>query len=108
MGCFSYICQECDEPINSDSFDGDKVELFLLKGGKVLQHMSGRYDSYGRVFEAPDGWTAMDWFKIVDMHFDESNDSGIAAIHSIHWDGRSPTKISDDDPDQGWSSTRFI
>ena len=37
MGCFSFICDECGEPVNSNSFDGELVELFLLKKGKVIQ-----------------------------------------------------------------------
>lgn len=50
MGCFSFICKECNKPVNSDSFQGEMVKLFLLKDGKVIQQMEGEYDSYGRVF----------------------------------------------------------
>lgn len=50
MGCFSFLCKECNKPVNSDSFEGEMVKLFLLKDGKVIQQMEGEYDSYGRVF----------------------------------------------------------
>ena len=50
MGCFSFMCKECGKAILSNSFSGQKTELFLLKDGEVIQHMSGEYDSYGRVF----------------------------------------------------------
>ena len=52
MGCFSFMCNECDKPILSSSFSGQKVKLFLLKDGKIIQNMEGEYDSYGRVFIA--------------------------------------------------------
>ncbi len=51
MGCFSFMCKECKEPINSTSFQGEMVHLFLLENGKVIQKMSGEYDSYGSVFK---------------------------------------------------------
>lgn len=50
MGCFSFLCKECNNPINSSSFEGERVRLFLLKDGQVVQEMEGDYDSYGRVF----------------------------------------------------------
>lgn len=50
MGCFSFMCKECDTSIRSDSFSGELVKLFLLKDGKVIQEMEGEYDSYGCVF----------------------------------------------------------
>jgi hypothetical protein len=50
MGCFSYMCKECDKPVLSTSFAGQDVWLFLLKDGKVVQQMDGEYDSYGRCF----------------------------------------------------------
>jgi hypothetical protein len=50
MGCISFLCKECGQGVNSDSFKGEMVKLFLLKDGKVLQEMEGEYDSYGRVF----------------------------------------------------------
>ncbi len=50
MGCFSFMCKKCGKAILSSSFRGQEVELFLLKDGRVIQHMSGEYDSYGQVF----------------------------------------------------------
>lgn len=51
MGCFSFKCLECGRGIRSSSFSGEKTHLFLLKKGKVIQKMTGEYDSYGRVFK---------------------------------------------------------
>ena len=59
MGCFSFMCKECGEAILSDSFSGDPVELFLLDEGKVIEQMSGQYDSYGRVFD--DNQDSIEW-----------------------------------------------
>lgn len=50
MGCFSFKCQNCGKGVLSSSFGGEKVKIFLLKDSKVIQHMEGQYDSYGRVF----------------------------------------------------------
>ena len=50
MGCFSFMCKECEKPILSTSFSGQEVKLFLLNKGEVIQEMEGQYDSYGRVF----------------------------------------------------------
>lgn len=50
MGCFSWMCKECGKAVLSTSFEGQRVKLFLLKDGKVIQEMEGDYDSYGRVF----------------------------------------------------------
>ena len=51
MGCFSFKCQKCGRGVKSSSFSGEKTHLFLLKKGKVVQQMTGEYDSYGRVFK---------------------------------------------------------
>lgn len=50
MGCFSFKCLECGRGVRSSSFTGELVHLFLLKEGKIIQKMTGAYDSYGRVF----------------------------------------------------------
>ena len=50
MGCFSWLCKECGKGILSSSFDGQECKLFLLKDGKVIEMMEGRYNSYGAVF----------------------------------------------------------
>jgi hypothetical protein len=105
MGCFSYICKKSKLPITSKSFGGDKVHLFLLKDGKVLEHMYGEYDSYGRVFtdkKCTDSFEwKMDWDEVVDLHFNDNPGDGVAAIHAAYYDGVAPTTISDDDPNQG-------
>jgi hypothetical protein len=112
MGCFSYICKKSGEPILSTSFSGDAVYLFLLKDGKVIEEMYGNYDSYGRVFGTEEsknehldnesfGWEH-EWGSCIDLHFNDKNDDGFAAILAEFYDGVHPTTISEDDPNQGW------
>jgi len=108
------MCKECGKAILSDSFSGQPVELFLLKNGKVIEHMSGQYDSYGRVFI--DGtqrkevkyklmksveWK-MDWSDVVTLDCGKDATSGIAAIHTKCYDGQFPVTKSAPDPHQGW------
>jgi len=114
MGCFSFLCKECGDPILSNSFRGQKVRLFLLKDGKVLQQMEGEYDSYGRVFTKdldnsiewddplPDKPTGDPWLHVCDLMHDAGEGSGIAAVHSKCWTGTVPTTESSSDPNQGW------
>lgn len=116
MGCFSFICQKSGKPVNSSSFKGDRVHLFLLKDGKVIEHMYGNYDSYGRVFsdkkdpkdtsltDASSFEWKMDWGIVVDLMFDKDRSNGIAAILEPFWKEGDPypTERSNDDPDQGW------
>jgi len=59
MGCFSFLCKICGEPINCDGFVGEHVNLFLLEKGKVVEQLTGQYDSYGRVFD--DAGNSVDW-----------------------------------------------
>jgi len=126
MGCFSFICKECNESILSNSFTGQSVELFLLKNGKVVQHMSGEYDSYGSVFKqntqvqevkhelmSSEHWNdpfldesnqneIENWKKVCDLMFDKDKSNGIAAIHTKCWDKKNPITRSKNDPNQGW------
>ena len=116
MGCFSFICKKSGEPILSSSFSGDAVHLFLLKEGKVIEHMFGNYDSYGRVFSNKKDkkdtsltdttsfeWK-MDWGDVCDLMFNTDGSNGIAAILEPYWkEGDSyPIERSEDDPNQGW------
>lgn len=116
MGCFSFLCKKTGEPILSSSFSGDAVHLFLLKDGKVIEHMFGNYDSYGRVFsneKLPDDdsltdttsfeWK-MDWGDVCGLMFDDNKSNGIAAILAPYWNEGDPypTERSEDDPNQGW------
>ena len=128
MGCFSYICKTCKKGINSDSFTGESVKMWLLKDGKVVESMEGQYDSYGRVFrdestmttlvrltvDGPFGekmpelkpsieWTK-GWGEVCKLHFNDSHKDGIAAIHTKCFKGHIPRTISKDDPDQGWNA----
>jgi hypothetical protein len=116
MGCFSFICQKSDKAVLSSSFSGDAVHLFLLKNGKVIEHMFGNYDSYGRVFsnvKDPDDravtdktsfkWK-MEWGDVCDLMFSSNTNNGIAAILAPYWKEGDPypTERSEDDPNQGW------
>jgi hypothetical protein len=105
MGCFSFLCKKCGRPINSDSFRGQRVHLYLLKNGRVIEHMNGEYDSYGRVFDEHGEsikWK-MPWDKVCNLMFHDNKNNGICAVHE-----RCLTKIfmpttrSEDDPNQGW------
>jgi hypothetical protein len=125
MGCFSYMCSECEHPICSDSFSGEHAILMLVKDGTVIEWMQGEYDSYGRVFKMDPRpykqkefglrdvttsyeWTVMDWGDIVDLHFHGNSESGIAAYHSGCFNGdMENVDVSDDDPEQGWEDYRF-
>jgi hypothetical protein len=119
MGCFSYKCKECGEPINSDSFSGEMVKLFLLKDGKVIEKMEGPYDSYGGVFtiEKDDhnnliynidttiSWK-MDWGDVCDIMDTDDKSEGVAAIHSACYRGVDPIDVSEFDANQGWGKMK--
>lgn len=108
MGCFSFICQGCKTGVNSETFSGERVHLWLLKDGKPIEHMEGQYDSYGRVID-DDGndieWS-MPWHDVCELMHNVKKDDGIAAIHSACFDGNVPTVQSEGDPEQGWNPLR--
>lgn len=104
MGCFSYLCKVCNKPVNSTSFSGEGVKLFLLQNGEILEEKQGDYDSYGGVEEYHE-WTN-DWNDIVDLQFNSNEQDGIAAIHTHCWNGEVPTTQSDDDENQGWGKLK--
>ena len=104
MGCFSFICQVCGQPILSNSFRGERVRLFLLENGKIIEEMEGEYDSYGRVFDDNSEsikWTN-EWNKVCDLMFNPKKENGIAAIHTKCSKTLIPTVKSNSDPNQGW------
>ena len=104
MGCFSFLCKKSGKPAYSTSFGGSPCHLFLLKDGKVLEHMYGNYDSYGRVFNGKDGsfeWQ-MDWQEICNLMFNDNPGDGMAMILDRYYKGVPPTEQSEDDPEQGW------
>ena len=107
MGCFSFLCQKCGKGIKSNSFNGERVHLFLLKNSKVIEQMEGPYDSYGRVFnkEMKSMRWLTPWSAVCDLMFEGSNRSGIAAIHTRCFDGVIPTEQSEHDPMQGWGES---
>lgn len=106
MGCFSYMCKISGKPALSTSSDGSPVHIFLLKDGKVLEHMYGNYDSYGSVFtadlEESFKWK-MDWGKACNLHFNNNPGDGFALILAKYYvEGEFPTTKSLNDPNQGW------
>lgn len=98
MGCFSYKCKECNEPVNSDSQDGELVRIFLLEGGKVLEEMTGAYNSYGAVYGID--W-AKPWREVCALSFDSNQGNGLAYVH-LNCFKEVPTTQSERDPNQGW------
>lgn len=115
MGCFSFICKKSGEPVLSSSSSGDAVHLFLLKNGKVIEHMFGNYDSYGRVFTNELDTTVkhelyksfewnMEWGDVVELMHSNDKSNGIAAILAPFWQEGDPYPIerSERDPNQGW------
>lgn len=94
MGCISFFCKESNKNIQED----EPVYLFLLKDGKVIEEMYGKYDLYGRV----DGfkWDT-DWNEICELVFTGNKSNGIAAIREVAFKGLIPTQKSVDDPNQG-------
>jgi hypothetical protein len=124
MGCFSFMCKECNEPVNSDSFSGELVHLFLLKDGKPIDYMKGQYNSYGRVFaelrpqvDDPNikhhlgksyQWK-LPWSDVCDLMSSQSPEyHGMAAIHDRCTTGVVPTTRSEDDEYQGWGNYEDI
>lgn len=106
MGCFSYLCAVSGEQIQSTSFDGDPVHIFLLVDGRAVEYMHGNYDSYGRVFDGNGSsfeWE-MNWGKAVDLHFDGNIRNGFAMIKDEWFNKVYPSTISYDDPEQGWGN----
>lgn len=83
MGCFSYICSICGEPIVSDP-KAEHVTLYSIrrKDNVVVESMAGLYDSYGTVHKDPNSdkwdnyeWEVFDWDEICE---------GKAYIHAVH------------------------
>lgn len=110
MGCFSFKCKKCNKALLSDSVSGHQCHLFLLKGGKVIESMSGQYDSYGRCFTedlSDSHMWSIGWSSVCDLMFTSSDDDGMAAYHQQCYDGVHPTTISEDDPNQGWDDDEW-
>jgi len=101
MGCFSYKCKSCDNPIWSDSFNGHQCVGFYLLNGKVIEEVRGEYNSYGGTFEKP-SWSSDEWGRMVDVHYNDDNTSGFAFFHEACYNSELPTTKSADDPFQGW------
>jgi hypothetical protein len=125
MGCFSYICPFCGKGVQSSSFDGQHCHIYFLDKGKVVEEMTGAYDSYGRVFQdggthkmlsepieehdnwETDGesieWKYAKWGTLVEMSFGDDIKTGFAIVHTkCKPNNYTPTKRSENDPNQGW------
>ena len=102
MGSFSYMCQRSGKPVNRY----DRCYLFLVIGGEIKETMYGNYDGYGRVLSKSRGYKYFNWDKhwddIVNIHFNDNNNDGIAAILADHYDGIPPTEQSEYDDYQGF------
>ena len=104
MGCFSFICKNSGKSAKSDSLSGDRVHLYLLKNGKVIESMHGNYDSYGRVFDSRGEsmeWK-MEWGDVCNLMFNDKKGDGIALVLDKHQNGTIPTTISEQCDSQGW------
>ena len=105
MGCFSYLCNICGEPILSDSFNGELVVLFRVRDGVLVEAMAGPYDSYGRCFKEDllesYQWIE-EWNKMCNVHLDPTTTDGEVAVHQRCLLRYFPFISSDRDPEQGW------
>ena len=114
MGCCSCLGKKCGRGIQSTCCSGQQCHLFVLKNGKVIEKMSGQYNSYGQVFiegtqredvkhslKKSEEWK-MDWGDICDLQFNGNEEDGVAAYHDKCYDGEIPTEHSEGDPNQGW------
>jgi hypothetical protein len=110
MGCFSFICSHCGSGINSTSSSGENVRLSLLKDGKVIEEMQGKYDSYGQVFDK--NGESIEWEKpwdeVCDLMSADKKSNGICAAHVSCYPVEKPTERSESDPDQGWNKIKSI
>lgn len=92
MGCFSYLCKVCNDPIifDDDENTGEHCTLYLLENGKIIEQMTGEYNHYGCVFKDkklkyPDcyaEWQSYDWSGICDLNFVPAKNCGIVAVHT--------------------------
>lgn len=125
MGCFSFLCKVCERPINSDSHSGQHCTLYLLEDGKVIEEMTGQYDSYGRVFDENKesvNWKSYPWSMksepdclsydktVCDLMFtgypfpgdpdptEQELGNGIAAVHTRCKRKKAPAPTTRSDP----------
>lgn len=103
MGCFSFKCKICRQPINCYDDKEEGVKLFVLQKGEVLEEMEGNYNSYGKVDNLE--WKN-EWNQICDLMFNSDERDGMAAIHTDCWNGIIPETQSEDDENQGWNKVK--
>jgi hypothetical protein len=78
MGCFSYLCNWCENAINNN----DYCELWLLKDWVLIESMRGTYDNYWSVYnenliyKKNDSFEwETDWIERIELHFSNNNTS---------------------------------
>ena len=113
MGMFSDICPKCGKAIVSieeaDNRWRDCI-IFVKKNGKVLERQDGLYDGYGFSGnysvdgQPPHDWKCLPWEEIVDLDFDDDEDSGMLYFHRhCYCEGdENRYDTSESDPNQGW------
>lgn len=111
MGMFSDICPKCKLPIVSN--EGSRYRdciIFVKKNGKILERQEGLYDGYGFSGnysvegEPPHTWTCLEWEEIVDLDFDDDENSGMLYFHKDCYEPGDEHRFgqSEHDPNQGW------
>jgi hypothetical protein len=112
MGCFSSMCKICNSPVNSTSFDGERVHILYMEEGVVKEEMTGKYDSYGCVFvddTCTESVKWSNWEEMCNKSFDDNNQTGFVYMHTACEQAHpnyKPRTVSADDPNQGWGKLR--
>ncbi|RLI49151.1 hypothetical protein DRO61_05510 [Candidatus Bathyarchaeota archaeon] len=110
MGSFSYMCNVCGEAIAGPSHinkpQPDRVHIFYILKGVIVESQKGFYDGYGKTSEDKKGdntseWITAKWDKMLDVHFNDDDSSGFMAVHEECIKSAIECKISKDDPNQG-------
>ncbi len=129
MGNFSYLCSECEHPINvgwANDGHSEHCILFLKIDGEVVEWMRGNYDGYGRVRKPLEDFHSQEWetrpfspldtdhamYGTLDPVLDlpdfgpNGGENGIAAYHSGCYLQGEP-EVSESDGEQGFGEIEF-
>ena len=108
MGEFSYICKQCNTPINAE----EACIFFLLVNGEIVEFQKGHNSNYGGVSDYSQGpggtteWKYDEWTNLNDLHHGGDISNGFAVFHQVCYKGIPPTTLSANDPNQGWGRQR--
>lgn len=107
MGCFSFNCKKCDQPVLHSFGWGQAVRLYLLEDGAVIESMDGMYSGFGTVINDHSDqqeWKTKSWLDICALIASDDECNGIAAVHEGCYDtyGAVPSTKSSDAPYQGY------